>query len=307
MKKPRIVVLGAINMDLVISCPKLPGAGETVKGTAFNQFPGGKGANQAVAAAKMGGDVLILGAVGNDQFGNILLENMKSVGIDVGRVEVRDGVSTGIALIMVDAKGQNLISFFPGANGEIDKSLIDSSLGVVKGADAFLVQLECPSKIIEYAIEMCSGCGVPVLLNPAPAIPISEGVLKKCTVVMPNETEAEIMTGIKVDNEENAREASEALLRKGCKNSIITLGERGAYFLGSRRKGKLIPAPKVHSIDTVAAGDVFAGAFAVYSITQNDMERAIEYANYAAALSTTRKGAQPSIPDIEEVEYLIHE
>jgi ribokinase len=302
MKKPKIVVLGAINMDLVISCPKLPVAGETVKGTAMDQFPGGKGANQAVTAAKMGGDVLMLGAVGNDQYGKTLLDNMKSVGIDIDRIEKRDGVSTGIAFIMVDTKGQNLISFVSGANGEIDNSLIDRALGVLKEADALLIQLECPVRTVEYAIEMFSSHGVTVLLNPAPALPISEDILSKCTVVMPNEIEAEIMTDIKVDNEENAKEACKVLLQKGCHNAIITLGERGAYILGSDSDGKLIPAPTVDSIDAVAAGDVFAGAFAVYYIAKNDIEGAVVYANNAAALSTTRKGAQPSIPDIEEVD-----
>ena len=230
---------------------------------------------------------------------------MKSAGITIDRIEIRDGVSSGIAFIMVDTQGQNLISFVPGANGKIDNSFIDGVLAVVQEADALLCQLECPVATIEYAIEMFSSRKIPVLLNPASALPISEDILRRCAVVMPNETEAEIMTGVKVDDEKNAREACEVLQKKGCPDIIITLGERGAYYRGTQSDGVLIPAPRVHSIDAVAAGDVFAGAFAVRYIAEKDFARAVVFANNAAALSTTRKGAQPSVPNIGEVERLM--
>ncbi len=294
-------------MDFVISCPKLPRAGETIKGTEYAQFPGGKGANQAVAAAKLGGRVTILGAVGGDQFGSALLANMRSAGITVDSIDRRKRASTGIAFIIVDRKGQNLIPFVPGANGELDRSHVDSAVDVIKAADVFLVQLECPAGTVEHAIRTASDSGVPVILNPAPAISVSEDILKRCTVVMPNESEAEVLTGIRVKDETGVKRAAKALLGKGCKAVIITLGEKGAYLLTRDGEGMLIRAPRVNSIDSVAAGDVFAGAFAVSYCNRKDYVQATEYANYAAALSTTQKGAQPSVPAMEEVSRLIDE
>ncbi len=300
-EKTKVAVLGAINIDFVVNSDTLPRPGETVRGTEFNQFPGGKGANQAVAAAKLGGTVTMVGAVGNDMFGRTLLDNLRKYAIDTGYVRELP-TSSGIALILVDRKGQNLISFVSGANGIVDRSMVDDAREVIAGADVLLLQLECPVETVEYAVRAAHSLGTDVILNPAPASSVSDETLKQCAVVMPNETEAEILTGIEVTDEKTAFDAASRLLKKGSKRAIITLGEKGAFLLeNAGEKGRLIPAPKVDSIDAVAAGDVFAGALAVQLGRGVKLDEAVFFANHAAALSTTKNGAQPSIPALKDV------
>lgn len=301
-EKTNVVVLGAINIDFVVKSETLPRPGETVKGIEFNQFPGGKGANQAVAAAKLGGTVTMLGAVGDDVFGSRLLDNLRAYDIDAELVTASPSHSTGVAFILVDRTGQNLISFVTGANGSLEKGIVDQAHTVIAEADVLLVQLECPLAVVEYAVKTASDLGTDVILNPAPALEVSDDTLTCCSVVMPNETEAEILTGIQVDDRKSAYEAASRLLERGGDTVVITLGDRGAYILGgSEQRGKMVPAPRVTSVDAVAAGDVFAGALAVQLGRGVEMEAAVSFANHAAALSTTKDGAQPSIPDLERV------
>jgi len=301
MKVPTIVVLGGINIDLVIRCNILPRPGETVKGISYNQFPGGKGANQAVAAAKLGGNIIMVGAVGCDMFGSSLINNMRGLSIDVTHIKKVEDSPTGTAFILVDENGQNLISFVGGANDEVDSDLVDDAEDAIKGADALLVQLECPIQVIEYAIKKASSFGTPVILNPAPAVSLPDNIMQQCSVLLPNESEAGALTGCQVEDTESACKASQILIEKGCKAVIVTLGEKGAYLHQPGHYEELVPVLKVNAIDTVAAGDVFAGAFTVRFAMGDDFRNAVVYANHAAAISTTRNGAQTSIPDMSEV------
>jgi ribokinase len=305
MKAPMIAVLGGINIDLVIRCKVLPRIGETVKGTSYNQFPGGKGANQAVAAAKLGGNVAMIGAVGCDVFGSTIINNMRDISIDVTHIKKVEDVPTGTAFIFVDKNGQNLISFIGGANDEVNSKLIDEVEYMIKEADVFLVQLECPVQVVEYAIKKASSFGTPVILNPSPAVPLSNCIIRRSTILIPNESEAEILTGYRVEDKNSYYKASTVLIGRGCKNVVITLGEKGAYLHYPDHHEEVIPAPRVNAMDTVAAGDVFAGAFAVRFAMGEDLKKAVIYSNHAAAISTTRAGAQTSIPSMSEVEEYI--
>lgn len=305
IEAPTIVVLGGINNDLVIRCNVLPQPGETVKGISYNQFSGGKGANQAVAAAKLGGNVVMIGAVGDDDFGSTLINKMREISIDVTNIKKVRKVPTGTAFILVDKKGQNLISFIGGANDEVDIKLIDQAENVIKKADVFLAQLECPVQVVEYAIKKASSFGTPVILNPAPAVSLSDSIIRRCTILMPNESEAEVLTGYKVGEKKSVFRASNLLIERGCKIVVITLGEKGAYLHHPDHHEEMIAAPRVNAIDAVAAGDVFAGAFAVHFAMGKDSKKAVIYANHAAAISTTRGGAQTSIPSMSEVEEYI--
>jgi len=301
MKKPTIAVLGGINVDLVIRCSSLPKPGETVKGISYSHFPGGKGANQAVAAAKLGGKVVMLGAVGTDEFGTDLIRGMGDISIDNSHVKRVAEFPTGTAFIIVDEKGQNLISFVGGANDTIDEALIDNAEQDIKKADVFLVQLECPVNIVEYGIKKAASLDVPVIFNPAPAVPLSDGIIACCEAVMPNESEAEALTGCKVCDTKSAQRAAHLLVEMGCKAAIITLGENGAYLYKPDCYDEIIPAPEVNAVDAVAAGDVFAGAFSVRFGIGDNLRNAVIYANKAAAISTTRNGAQTSIPEAEMI------
>jgi ribokinase len=300
MEKPKIVVLGGLNMDLVIKVPRLPVSGETIKGEQYTQYPGGKGANQAVAAARLGGEVTMIGCLGKDSYADQLLANLDKSGVNTDCI-VKADTHTGVALIMVDKKGSNLISFAPGANGELKRTHVDALRYFISEAELFLVQNECSLEVVEHSIKVAKECEVPVVYNPAPAMKISHETIENCNVIIPNETEAEFFTGVKINTHDSLRGAVDFFLRRGCENVIITLGERGAFYKTKNGSEDLVETVKVKAVDTVAAGDVFLGAFVVQYASGNTMDKSIKIANYAAAISVTKTGAQTSIPSLEEV------
>lgn len=297
MKK--IVVLGSINMDLVTFCERAPRGGETLLGKEFRQIPGGKGANQAVAMGKLGADVTMLGKVGTEGMGEILLNSMEKDGVKTDRIE-KSSVTTGIAKIIVEESGQNRILVVPGANGDVDNAYVDRNIETVKNSDVLVCQLEIPMESVKYAFSKAKEMGKITVLNPAPAAHLDEEIIKNSDYIIPNETELEIITGIKTDTLEGVKEAAAALLQKGVKGLLITLGSKGSLYI-DRDKEIMTPAYKVKAVDTTAAGDSFIGGF-VKGLSQGmETEQAIELGTKVAAISVTRIGAQTSLPTEEEV------
>ena len=299
-----IVVIGSSNVDMIIRGDRIPKPGETIIGGKFYKAAGGKGANQAVAAARAGGRVTFLSRVGNDVFGQEAIQGYRNDKINVNYVKVDHTESTGIALILVDSKGENCISVASGANMKLDKSDIKDATIELDNADVVLMQLETPIETIEYIIKSLKNKQVKTILNPAPALKISDDLLAHLTIITPNETEVELLTGVIVNDEKDALKASKILLDKGVKNVIITMGKKGA-FLHSELGSILIPSFEVNALDTTAAGDTFNGAFAVAVAEGKALEDAVKYANAAAAISVTKMGAQPSIPLKKEIENFL--
>ena len=297
----KIVVVGSSNTDMVIKAAHLPGPGETVLGGQFLMNPGGKGANQAVAAARLGGDVVFVAKVGDDIFGQEAVQGFKNVGINTDYIVVDPDNPSGVATITVDEKGENCIAVASGANSTLSPADVDSAVQQIEAASVLLMQLETPVQTVEYAASLGKKAGKTVILNPAPAQPLSDGQLALLNVITPNETEAEILTGIKVETEHNAEEAARVLRDKGVGVVIITLGSRGAFVLSESFLG-LVPAPKVEPVDTTAAGDTFNGALAVGLADGQAIKDAVVFANKAAAISVTRLGAQASTPTLNEME-----
>ncbi|WP_288217977.1 ribokinase [uncultured Fusobacterium sp.] len=301
MKK--IVVIGSINMDLVTICDRAPNGGETLLGTEFFQIPGGKGANQAVTIGKLGSRVVMLGKVGDDLFGKELLSSMDKNGVDIQFIE-KAPVSTGIAKIVVEKNGQNRILVVPGANSYVDIEYIDNHLDVIKDCDVVIGQLEIPISTVEYAFKKAKEYGKITILNPAPAIKLSEELIKNSDYIIPNESELEVITGMKIESFDGIIEAAKKVIKMGVKGLILTLGEKGSLYLGSDKFTKH-SAYKVKAIDTTAAGDSFIGGF----VTRLDLgvDKAIEFATKVSAISVTKRGAQTSIPTMEEVENFVGE
>lgn len=298
--KQKIFVIGSSNTDMVVKSEKLPAAGETILGGAFLMNAGGKGANQAVAAAKLGANVTFVCKTGNDIFGKQAIQGFQKEGINTDFVFTDTENPSGIALILVDAKGENSIAVASGANGNLQITEIAKVIEQISVNDTVLLQLEIPIPTVEFAIKECFERGAKVILNPAPATILSESIFKYIHIITPNETEAELLTGIKVTNLATAEQAALNLMEKGIKNVIITLGSQGAY-LKNENKNCLIPTTKVEAIDSTAAGDVFNGALAVALSEGKDFEHAIQFACQAAAISVTRMGAQTSAPFRSEV------
>ncbi len=296
----RIVVVGSSNTDMVIKVAHLPAPGETVLGGQFLMNPGGKGANQAVAAARLGGDVVFVAKVGDDIFGQEAVQGFKNEGINTDHIAVDPDNPSGVATITVDAQGENCIAVASGANSALSPADIDRAAPQIVAASVLLMQLETPLPTIEHAALLGKKAGKTVILNPAPAQPLSDDLLAQLDVITPNETEAELLTGIKVQTENDAERAGRALRDKGVGAVIITLGSRGAFVLSESFLG-LIPAPKVEPVDTTAAGDTFNGALAVGLAGGRTLEDAVILANKAAAISVTRLGAQASAPKLEEL------
>jgi ribokinase len=301
MKK--IAVIGSLNMDLVITTDRLPNMGETITGKNFSQIPGGKGANQGVACGRLGGNTRFLGKVGNDSYGNTLIESLKNAGVDTNFIIQDSSETTGIAMITV-CNGENMIILNPGANGKVTCEDIESNIDVLEEADILMMQLEIPFETVEYIINKYKGSKT-IILDPAPFIPLEKELLKGIDYITPNEYEAELLCNINTETEKGILEALDALKEIGVKYPIITLGSKGIAFYNGT-ENKIMPGFKVNAVDTTAAGDTFAGAFAVAMSKGETMENALLFAQKAAAIATTKFGAQSSIPSFEEVEkYLL--
>lgn len=300
MKPKKILVVGSSNTDMVIKTSHFPAPGETILGGEFLMNAGGKGANQAVASARLGGRVTFVTKVGNDIFGRQSVHQLKAEGINVDFVAVDPEMPSGTALITVDSRGENTIVVAPGSNGTLSPGDVDRALTELDEAEFVLMQLEIPVPTVEYVIRIASEKQKKVLLNPAPATPLSDELLQKLFLITPNKTEAEILTGIKVSDEKSALQAAMFLYCKGVEIVIVTLGAAGAFLLKDG-KGELIGAPKVTAVDTTAAGDTFNGALAVALSEGKDIREAVVFANQAASISVTRIGAQASIPYRHEI------
>ncbi|MEM9159564.1 MAG: ribokinase [Verrucomicrobiota bacterium] len=304
-KSKRVVVVGSSNTDMIVNVERIPAPGETILGGEFSMAAGGKGANQAVAVARIGGDASLVARVGDDTFGNQAIENFRKDGIDVSQVKIDESEASGVALINVAASGENSISVASGANSKLSENDVEAAAAAIESAGAVLTQLETPLETVERLVRLSKEKGVPLILNPAPARALSDELLKDVAVITPNESEAEILTGIKVIDVSTAKQAAASLREKGVGVVIITLGAKGAY-VSCEDHEQLIEGFPVEPIDTTAAGDTFNGAFASEmakgELSILDM---IRFANAAAAMSVTRAGAQPSIPRRGEVERFL--
>ncbi|MHB9030318.1 MAG: ribokinase [Candidatus Latescibacterota bacterium] len=305
MSKP-IVVLGSSNTDMIVKIDRIPKPGETVIGGEFSTAPGGKGANQAVAAARAGGEVVFIGRVGNDDLGQAAIEGYVRDGINVDHVLRDTGASSGVALIFVDKKGENSIAVASGANARVSPGDVRKAEDVIASAGMLLMQLEIPLDAVHAAAEIAFDRGAPVILNPAPAQPLDDDLLRKISILTPNESETEILTGMKVEDETGAAKAAEALRAKGVEAVIVTLGSRGAYVSSEEFTGN-VPCFRVECVDTTAAGDVFNGALTVALSEGRKIRDAVRFACAAAGISVTRMGAQPSAPKREEIEAFLRE
>jgi ribokinase len=300
MKTGKILVVGSSNTDMVVRADHFPAPGETILGGEFLMNAGGKGANQAVAAARLGGDVIFIGKTGNDIFGKQAVRQLAGEGVDVSLMAIDPEKPSGIALITVDRKGENSIVVASGANGTFSPQDFDKALPVLEEAEYVLLQLEIPLETVEYVAGMASSKGNKVILNPAPAFHLPDKLLSDLFLITPNESEATILTGIPVNDQKSAEEAASSLLAKGVKMVIITLGAAGAFYMTNEKSG-LIPAPRVDAVDTTAAGDTFSGALAVALSEGKSLEDSVVFANLAAAISVTRPGAQSSVPFRKEL------
>ncbi len=300
-----IIVVGSVNMDLVIRAPRMPAPGETIAGSGFRAIPGGKGANQAVAAARTGAEVHFIGSIGADDFGLRLKRGLADEGIDLSHLSVLEDQSTGVAMIILDAKGQNTIVLSPGANGRVTPEQIETCADTIASARMLVCQLETPLTAVTRAIDIAYDNGVPVILNPAPAVPLNRRLLAKIKYLIPNETEASILSGVQVVDGETARAAARRLTDEGVEQVLITLGDKGVVSVLKDGTVLSIPAIVVPVVDTTGAGDTFVGSLAVELASGKSVREAIQFAQYAAALKVTKLGAQTSIPHRDEVERFI--
>lgn len=296
----RIIVIGSSNTDMVVTTDRLPKPGESVIGNGFMMAGGGKGANQAVAVARMGHEVRFVAAIGNDMFGDEAVSRYERYGIDTSFI-VRKDTPSGIALVTVDRHGQNCISVALGANGELSPEDVMPALMDVAPGDIVLLQLEIPMPTVEEIVRIAFEKGARIVLNPAPAARLDEDVLRRLYVITPNQTETELLTGIKVADMESAEEATERLRASGVRKVIITMGGKGA-FLDDEGICSMTKAFKVDAVDTTAAGDVYNGALSVGLAEGMTLNEAMTFAAKASAISVTRSGAQPSVPDRQEVD-----
>ena len=298
--KPKIVVIGSCNTDMVVKAGRLPVPGETVLGGTFYMNPGGKGANQAIAAARLGAEVTLISKIGYDLFGLQALEIYRSEKINTEFIFTDQKSPSGVALISVDSYGENSIIVAPGASRSLLTEDIDKAKSTLEEADIILMQLEVPIETVEYAATIAKSYGKKVILNPAPVSVLSNSFLSCVHTILPNRIEAEMLSGIKVIDEESAWRAAKAIGEKGIENVVITLGKDGAY-VKEKEEYTMIPAKEVETIDTTGAGDVFCGAFSVYLSENHTLTESVEFANTAAALAVTRMGAQSAIPYKREI------
>lgn len=299
-----IYVVGSSNTDMVVKAERLPSPGETVIGGSFLMNPGGKGANQAVAASRLGGRVTFVASVGNDIFGQQALQQFEREKINTDFIATNIDHPSGVALINVDARGENSIAVAPGANAHLSTAMVEEAFQSIDGPAILLLQLEIPLDTVEYAIEYSSDMKAKVVLNPAPAHQLSEHAFRNIFVITPNESEAELLTGICITDLESIQAAAATLHEKGVPNVVITLGSRGAYLSNDTTR-QVIEAPSVAAIDTTAAGDCFSGALAVALSEDQPLDEAVAFACTAASISVTRMGAQSSLPYRKEVDELV--
>lgn len=301
----RITIVGSLNMDLVIRSPHIPQPGETIIGGNFQTIPGGKGANQAVAASRLGGQVNMIGRVGNDTFAEILLDNLKSSGVEAGYVQRDANSATGVALIVVDDSGENIIVVASGANMQLSESDVEAAEQVISSSDILLLQLEVPLEAVTRAAQIAKANGVTVILNPAPARQLPPELLKMVDILVPNESETELLTGLKVRNQAELENTAMGLLGSGVGSVVITLGERGAYFASAEHEPQKFDAYQIQSVDTTAAGDAFLAGLSVTIGDGGSLPEAVRWGNAAGALAAMRFGAQTSLPTRDEVRQLI--
>lgn len=302
MSPAKIVVVGSSNTDMVVRSPRIPRGGETLLGSDFTMVPGGKGANQAVCAARLGAEVTFVARIGDDIFGQRSLDNFHSVGIDTQYVTRDKTAASGIALITVDGTGENAIVVAPGANYQLSPRDVESAAQKIKLADIVLLQLEIPPQTVDYTIELAHKAGVRVVLNPAPIRPMSREIIKVVDVLTPNQHEAaELIGRAGQGGDLDASDAADQLLRMGAGRVVITLGSRGAY-VSDGRIGEYVDSIKVTPVDTTAAGDAFTASLCCALAEGCDLLEAARFANRAAAITVTRLGAQSSLPTREEVD-----
>jgi ribokinase len=304
MAKNSIVVVGSSNTDMIVQMARLPKPGETIMGDEFSTAAGGKGANQAVGAARAGGHVVFVARVGQDMFGSQAVDSLVRDGIDVSYVVKDRAAPSGVALIFVGKDGENSIAVAPGANSRLSSADVKKAKKAFVGARFLLMQLEIPLETVQTAAQLATKAGVRVILNPAPARSLPNKLFKHISILTPNETETEVLTGIKVKNVTDAAKAAVRFMAKGVQTVIITLGRRGA-FVATKEGKQLVPGFKVRSVDTTAAGDIFNGALAAALGEDKPLLEAVRFANAAAAISVTRLGAQPSAPDRKEIESFL--
>jgi len=299
-----LVVLGSINADHILNLESFPTPGETVTGNQYQVAFGGKGANQAVAAGRSGANIAFIACTGNDDTGERVRKQLASDNIDIAPVSVVAGESTGVALIFVNAEGENVIGIHAGANAALTTERVEAQRGIIAGAEALLMQLESPVESVLAAAKIAHENHTTVVLNPAPARVLSDELLALVDIITPNETEAEKLTGIRVENDDDAARAARALHDKGIGTVIITLGSRGVW-VSANGEGRRVPGFKVKAIDTIAAGDTFNGALVTALLEGRAMDEAIRFAHAAAAIAVTRKGAQPSVPWRKEIDEFL--
>ena len=299
-----LVVLGSINADHILNLETFPTPGETVTGNQYQVAFGGKGANQAVAAGRSGANIAFIACTGDDDTGERVRKQLASDNIDVSPVSVVEGESTGVALIFVNAEGENVIGIHAGANAALTTERVEAQRAIISGAEALLMQLESPVESVLAAAKIAHENHTTVVLNPAPARVLSDELLALVDIITPNETEAEKLTGIRVENDDDAARAAGALHDKGIGTVIITLGSRGVWA-SANGEGRRVPGFKVKAIDTIAAGDTFNGALVTALLEGRAMDEAIRFAHAAAAIAVTRKGAQPSVPWRKEIDEFL--
>jgi ribokinase len=304
MTSSSIVVVGSSNTDMIIQLDRIPRPGETILGGEFTTAAGGKGANQAVGAARAGGRVTFVARVGQDMFGDQAIAGFKRDGICVEHVFRDKAAPSGVALIFVAKDGENSIAVAGGANAKLAPADVKKAAKAIRSAAVLVMQLETPLETVQAAAEIAAKAGIRVILNPAPAQPLPDKLLKLVSILTPNEHEAELLTGIKVTDESAAAKAADKLRARGVKTVILTLGPRGAFIADAAGK-QLVHGFKVKAVDTTAAGDIFNGSLAVALAEGKPLPAAVRFANAAAALSVTKLGAQPSAPTRREIEKFL--
>lgn len=300
MKKNKIIVVGSVNMDMVVKTDHIPVPGETMLGGSFFMNPGGKGANQAVSVARLGGDVLFITKIGDDIFGKQSSQLFDEEGIDTSGLIPDDNSPSGVALITVDKSGENSIVVAPGANANLSPAEVEKVLSNTSQADIMLMQLEIPMDTVKFAAAYAAARNIPVILNPAPANELASGLFDLIDIITPNVNEAEMLSGIKVTDTASARKAAEAIHAQGARNVVITMGKMGAVVLEDGNF-HAIPAPVVEAVDTTAAGDAFNGALCVALSEGKSLVNAVRFACQAASITVTRMGAQSSMPYRKEL------